>query len=278
MDGERGPEPGLPDDATPRPESTRAPVVYVWKSPRPNDPAGADDLLAELPEGWEAAARMATVARVAPAADVDGATVAGAGTRGAGAPRAGAAGVGAETRGAEATGAGGDDTPFGLAPIDFVPFVASDDVAWFYRELTGDTPPLWNPDAPPKHGPPPNHLVVVPIPPDAIRETMEEVYSLALKYDLIVYDPQRSDLREPLAEMSAYASATFWPRGAIQAATAGGVGAVIAVVAWFVGIPIVSGIAVIVGAFLFGMAVLTFVAESRKRLRGEPGGSADTKA
>jgi Flp pilus assembly protein TadB len=113
----------------------------------------------------------------------------------------------------------------------------------------------------------------VPITPESARETIEEVYSLALKYDLVVFDPQRRALHEPMAEMSAYASATFWPRGAIQAATAGGAGAVIAVVAWFVGIPIVSGVAVIIGAFLFAMSVLTFGAEGRKRIGRPPGRS-----
>ncbi len=204
-------------------------VLYVWKAPRPNDPAGAEALLDELPEGW-------------------------------------------------ATGGLEPGAPFGLPAIDFVPFEASDDVGWFYRELTGDTPPLWNPDAPPKNGPPPNLLVVVPIHPESVRETLEEVYSLALKYDLLVYDPQRRDLREPTAEASAYASATFWPRGAIQAATAGAAGAVIAVIAWFVGIPIVSGIAVVIGAFLFAMSVLTFVAEGRKRMRKEQGASTNPRA
>ena len=66
--------------------------------------------------------------------------------------------------------------------------------------------------------------------------------------------------------MAAYASATFWPRGATQAAVAGAAGAVIAAVAWVLNIPILSGIAIVVGAFLLVMAVYTFVHEGRKRM------------
>ena len=44
-------------------------------------------------------------------------------------------------------------------------------------------------------------------------------------------------------------------------------GAVIAVVAWILGIPLLSGILMIVGGFLFVMAVYTFVHEGRKTMR-----------
>jgi hypothetical protein len=67
--------------------------------------------------------------------------------------------------------------------------------------------------------------------------------------------------------MAAHASATFWPAGAIQAAVAGGVGGVIAVVAWFLDIPLLSGILVVVGGFLVVMAVYTFIHEGRKAAR-----------
>ena len=67
--------------------------------------------------------------------------------------------------------------------------------------------------------------------------------------------------------MADYASATFWPAGAIQAAVAGGIGLVIAVVAWLVGIPVLSWILVIVGAFLFVGALYTFIHEGRKTLK-----------
>ena len=67
--------------------------------------------------------------------------------------------------------------------------------------------------------------------------------------------------------MAAHASATFWPAGAIQAAAAGGAGGAIAVVAWFLGIPLLSGLLVIVGAFLFLGAVYTFIHEGRKAFK-----------
>ncbi len=73
-------------------------------------------------------------------------------------------------------------------------------------------------------------------------------------------------LHLPLQELAAYASAKFWPAGAIQAAVAGGIGAVIAVVAWILGIPLLSGILMIVGGLLFVMAVYTFVHEGRKTM------------
>lgn len=54
-----------------------------------------------------------------------------------------------------------------------------------------------------------------------------------------------------LEEMAAYASATFWPRGAIRAAVAGAVGGLLAVGAWLIGIPLLSGVLVLIGGFLF---------------------------
>ena len=74
-----------------------------------------------------------------------------------------------------------------------------------------------------------------------------------------------SGVHQPMAEMAAYASATFWPRGAIQAAIAGGGGLLAAIAAYLVGIPIASGIVVVIGAFMFVLSVLTFVAEAQKR-------------
>ena len=64
------------------------------------------------------------------------------------------------------------------------------------------------------------------------------------------------------------------PPGAIQAAVAGGVGLVIAVVAWFLGIPVLSGVVIVIGGFMVVMAVFTFIHEGRKamkarRTRGE---------
>ena len=146
------------------------------------------------------------------------------------------------------------------------PFESSDDVTWFSRELTGDAPPVWNPDRPAtrEH---PDRVVVVPLEEATLRETLGEVYGLAAKYDLVVYDPQRGAVNRPQAEMAAYASATFWPRGAIRAFLAGAGGGLLAVAAWFLSIPILSGIAIVIGLFLFAMAVYSFMHETRLAIR-----------
>ena len=101
------------------------------------------------------------------------------------------------------------------------------------------------------------------------------IFSLAAKYDLVVFDARNRRVHLPLDEMAAHASATFWPGGAIQAAVAGGIGAAIAVVAWFLGIPVFSGVLIVVGGFMVVMAVYTFVHAGRKaatngRKGGEP--------
>ena len=49
----------------------------------------------------------------------------------------------------------------------------------------------------------------------------------------------------------------------------------LAVGAWLIGIPILSWIAIIVGGFMFVMAVFTFVHEGRKALRSR---GSDTNA
>ena len=167
---------------------------------------------------------------------------------------------------ASAAGAAGDSRGGGG-------FESSDDVTWFSRELTGDAPPVWNPDRPAtrEH---PDRVVVVPLEEATLQETLGEVYGLATKYDLVVYDPQRGAVNRPQAELAAYASATFWPHGAIRALLAGVAGAVIAGAAWLVGIPILSGLAIVVGLFLVVMAVYTFVHEGRIRLRARTKGQA----
>jgi hypothetical protein len=80
-----------------------------------------------------------------------------------------------------------------------------------------------------------------------------------------VLDAANGVIHEPMAELSAYASATFWPHGAIRAGIAGGGGLVAAIAAYLVGIPIASGLVIIVGSFLFLLTVVTFVGEARKR-------------
>jgi hypothetical protein len=64
-----------------------------------------------------------------------------------------------------------------------------------------------------------------------------------------------------------YASATFWPGGAIQAGVAGLAGLAAAVVAFVVSIPIVSGIVIVIGGFMAMMSIYTFVHEGRAAMR-----------
>jgi hypothetical protein len=103
--------------------------------------------------------------------------------------------------------------------------------------------------------------------PETTGEAVNDVFSLAVKYDLVLFDARSGRVHFPMQEMADYADATFWPSGAIQAAVAGGFGLLIAVIAWVVGIPILSWIVILVGGFMFVMAVFTFVHEGRKALR-----------
>lgn len=154
----------------------------------------------------------------------------------------------------------GDRTDIHRGPMDW-----HDDVVWFHREITGDVPPVWNPDKPGRDPDPPDRVIEVELHPSTLREQLQDVYGLAMKYDLIVYDPQRGTVQAPLAEMTAAASASFWPRGALRAAGMGLGGAIIATVAWFLGIPIVSGVLVVVGALLVALTIGAFALEARTR-------------
>ena len=107
---------------------------------------------------------------------------------------------------------------------------------------------------------------------DRALDALEEIVSLATKYDLVLFDTGNRRIHLPLDEMAAYASATFWPGGAIQAAVAGGIGGLIAVVAWFLGIPILSGVLIVIGGFMAVMAVFTFIHEGRQTLRARRNG------
>jgi hypothetical protein len=157
------------------------------------------------------------------------------------------------------------------------PFEPSMDVAWFVRELVSDEPsieiatdaqpgtsrlPIWLQT----EDPPPARLAAVRLDRTTGRETLESIGGLAAKYDLVLFDARSGRVHQPLAELAAYASGTFWWRGATQAAVAGGGGAALAVVAYVLSIPLLSGVLVLVGGFLFVMAVLTFVHEGRRAL------------
>jgi hypothetical protein len=157
------------------------------------------------------------------------------------------------------------------------PFESSTDVGWFNRELVKDVPgvvastdavpttsntPIWLAAT----DEPPARVVAISLSPGTSVDTVESIVSLAAKYDLVLFDARSQRVYLPLEEMAAYASATFWPAGAVQAAVAGAVGAAIAIVAWLVGIPLLSGVLIVVGAFVVVMSVFTFVAEGRKRI------------
>ena len=155
------------------------------------------------------------------------------------------------------------------------PFEQSTDVAWFYRELVKDLPELDAlTDAAPYQGrlpvwladdsPPAARLVALRLPADNPREALELVFGLATKYDLVVFNPRVPSVQRPMELMAAHASATFWPSGAIQAFGAGLFGLGLAVLGWFLGIPVLSWIMELVGGFLFVMAVLTFAHEGRQ--------------
>jgi hypothetical protein len=164
------------------------------------------------------------------------------------------------------------------------PFEPSDDVGWFYVELLKDrvgieavsdgvadssSRPIWlttDPAAPAR-------IVAMRLSPTTSRDDLDIIYGLATKYDLVLFDPIGPGLHLPLADMAEYATATFWPRGAIQAFVAGSVGAAVVVISWILGIPILSWIGIIIGGFLFVMAVYTFIHEGRElwRRRGSSG-------
>ena len=133
------------------------------------------------------------------------------------------------------------------------PFEPSTDVGWFYRELIKDAPGLEAiSDAEPTRSSvpiwlatttePPARVVALRISPATPPDTLDAILGLAAKYDLVLFDARSRKVHLPLEEMAEYGSATFWPAGAIQAGVAGGLGGLVAVVAWFLGIPILSGL------------------------------------
>src|SRR5687768_1929877 len=137
------------------------------------------------------------------------------------------------------------------------PFEPSEDVAWFYVELLKDrvgveavsdgvpdssSRPIWLTT----DRPAPARIVAVRASPATTEDDLETIYGLATKYDLILFDPKGPKLHLPLQEMAEYATATFWPRGAIQAFVAGSVGVAIVVISWILGIPILSWIGILV--------------------------------
>jgi hypothetical protein len=160
------------------------------------------------------------------------------------------------------------------------PFAPSSDVGWFYRELTKDMPDVdARSDGEPSQSRMPIWLateeeqlarvVGINVPrgdPEAAADLLEEVYGLAVKYDVVVFEPARGAIRLPQVEMGEYASATFWPNGAIRTVVAIVIGLAVAAVAWAVGIPLLSGGVALFALFMVGIFVVTLVAEARKAL------------
>ena len=163
------------------------------------------------------------------------------------------------------------------------PFEPRGDVGWFHRELVNDRTGLElvsdanpNPSSKPAwlsggDDEPPARLVAIRVTPEATPDSLDDVFSLAAKYDLVLFDARSGRVHLPLEEMAAHASATFWPAGAIQAAVAGGIGGAVAVGAWLLGIPLLSGLVALAGGFMFVMAVFTFVHEGRKAVSSRNG-------
>jgi hypothetical protein len=159
------------------------------------------------------------------------------------------------------------------------PFEPSEDVGWFHRELKNEGLPLGlvsdanpNPSTRPAwlsggDDEPPARLVAIRLTPETTGQDVNDVFSFAVKYDLVLFDARSDSVHFPMQEMADYASATFWPGGAVRAAMAGGFGLVLAIVGWFLPIPIVGWILIVVGGFMFVMAVFTFVHEGRATLR-----------
>ena len=156
------------------------------------------------------------------------------------------------------------------------PFEPNTDIGWFYRELKESAPELdaVSDAAPRKTKVPiwasgsdeaPARVVGIRLTRPVVPAELELILSLTLKYDQVVFDTERKTVKRPLEQMDAYASATFWPRGAIRAVTAGALGAIIAIAGWVLNIPVASGIAVIVGGLFFLLAAWTLAHETRRR-------------
>lgn len=156
------------------------------------------------------------------------------------------------------------------------PFAPSTDVGWFYREVINDLPdieassdiephrsarPVW---LSANDQEPPARVVGMRLSPSTTEDELETIVGLAAKYDLVLFDTRSRRVHLPLAAMAAHASATFWPAGAVQAGVAGSAGGAIAVVAWLLGIPLLSGLLMLAGVFMFAMAVFTFIHEGRR--------------
>ena len=170
------------------------------------------------------------------------------------------------------------------------PFEPTTDIGWFHRELAKDLP--WLPvtsDAVPNPSKlpivlspddeAPARVIAIRLPrndADALEEVLEEIYSLAVKYDTVVFEPARGVIRLPQDEMAAFASSTFWPWGAVRTIVAIVIGLAVAVGAWMLGIPLLSGGIALFALFMVAIFVASFYVAIRGTLRrraerAEPG-------
>jgi hypothetical protein len=166
------------------------------------------------------------------------------------------------------------------------PFEPSTDVGWFYRELTKDLPgvdavsdghpststkPIWLATEPEQLA----RVVAINMPRNSLeeaREVLEEVYGLAVKYDIVVFEPGRGAIHVPQEEMAEQAHTEFWPRGAIRTVVAIVIGVAVAVGAWLAGIPLLSGAVASFAAFMVAIFVFALVSETRMTQKERRGG------
>ena len=156
------------------------------------------------------------------------------------------------------------------------PFDPSSDTGWAARELDRDAPgvelvtdsPRWEARGPiwlQTEPAPPARVVAIRLRPAVTGEDLEQVLGVATKYDLVLYEPRHARVVQPLDALAAHASATFWPGGAVRAAVAGTIGLVIAIAGWFIAVPVLTAVLVVVGGFLASMSVYAVVHALRER-------------
>ena len=154
-------------------------------------------------------------------------------------------------------------------------FERSPDVLRFYDELTERYPPLesfpeselaagtaityWS-DSPERS----DRFVAMSLQWRVPDDVVEFIGDLATKHGLVLFDPAGPDVHRPGVPDE---RTPFGVAGAVQATVVGLAGLLLAIVAWFLSIPIVSGILIVIGLFLALMAVYTLVHEFRERTR-----------
>ena len=159
------------------------------------------------------------------------------------------------------------------------PFEPRRDVGWFHRELVNDRTGLElvsdanpNPSTKPTwlsggDDEPPARLVAIRITPEATADGLDDVFSLAAKYDLVVFDARSGRVHFPLKELGDVRGCHVLAVGRRPGRSRWRLRPRDCVIAWIIGIPILSGIVIVIGGFMFVMAVFTFIHAGRKALR-----------